>query len=66
MITALALLSHYSLKPWLKVQGSERLKKKLKVEIDVLSSTQEKVDAEVEIQLVVGFKEYYTIVLNQT
>ena len=64
IITALALLSRASFKVSLKVQGRERLRRRLKMALDLLPSVQEKIDAVVDVQLAVGSMEYFILVLK--
>ncbi len=62
LITALALLSRNTFTSRLKIQGRERLKERLKMAINLLPSVQEKTEAEVDVQLVVGSMEYFILV----
>ena len=62
LITALALLSRNTGNEWLRIQGRERLKQRLKIALDVLPSVQEKIDAEVEVRLIINNREYFVLV----
>ena len=62
LITALALLSRNTGNEWLRIQGRERLKDRLKIVLDLLPSIQEKIDATVEARLILGDREYFVVV----
>ena len=62
LITALALLSRNTGNEWLRIQGRERMKERLKLVLDLLPTMQEKIEAEVEARLIIGNREYFVVV----
>ena len=64
LISTLAFLERNPGNKWMRVQGLDRLKKRLKHEIYVLPTVREKIDAEVELRVVINELEYFVIVYN--
>ena len=62
LITVLSLLSRNSGNDWVKVQGRDRLKQRLKAVLDLMPSLEEKIDAEVGVYVVMNNREFFLIV----
>ena len=64
LITALAFLSRNTGNEWIRIQGRERLKNRLKIVLELLPSVQEQIEAEVAVRLIIGNREYFVVVSN--
>ncbi|MEM8486737.1 MAG: hypothetical protein AAF564_14390 [Bacteroidota bacterium] len=64
LITGLAMLDRDATQDWLRVQGQEHLRRRLKRLLEEVPTLEEKLEAEVDVRLIVGYREYFVIVTS--
>ena len=62
LINALAILTRNTSNEWIRIQGCERLRRRLKTALDLLPSVDEKAEAEVDVRVIMGYKENFIVV----